>query len=150
MFVLGQQFISLRAKNTLADELVDGHVRSLMVSHLTDVASTDRHTVKPWFEGKLDFAPPVKDPADQGFPLKGGRLDYLDRRPVAVCVYQRHSHWINLFIMPTEKVRETTPQPSVRRGFNLLTWESAGMSFYAVSDLNAAELKEFAEALSKL
>jgi anti-sigma factor RsiW len=150
MFVLGQQFISLRAENTLADELVDDHVRSLMVSHLTDVTATDQQTVKPWFEGKLDFAPPVKDPAGQGFPLRGCRLDYLDRRPVAVCVYQRRGHWINLFIMPAEKVREATPQPSTHRGFNILTWASAGMSFYAVSDLSSAELNDFGFAFSKL
>jgi len=149
MFVLGQQFVSFRERNTLADQLVDDHVRSLMAAHLTDVASTDQHTVKPWFEGKLDFAPPVRDLATQGFPLRGGRLDYLDRRAVAALVYQRHSHWINLFVAPAEKPGEAAPQTTVRRGFNIVAWDSAGMSFHAVSDLNGAELRDFALALSK-
>jgi anti-sigma factor RsiW len=129
----------------LVDEIVSGHVRSLMADHLTDVASSDKHTVKPWFDGKLDFSPAVVDLADHGFPLVGGRLDYLGNRSVAALVYARQKHFINLFVWPsTREGRPGEPKLS-RNGFNLIHWNASEMTYWAVSDLNPAELGEFAE-----
>jgi anti-sigma factor RsiW len=128
----------------LTQELVASHVRSQMLpTHRFDVASSDPHTVKPWFEGKLDFAPPVKDLADQGFPLVGGRLDYLDNRPVAALFYQRRKHSINLFIWPSPTGSETAEKMVTRQGYHMFQWSSSGMTFWAVSDLNDRELQEF-------
>jgi anti-sigma factor (TIGR02949 family) len=133
--------------DAIVDEVVNEHVRSLMAEHLFDVRSTDQHTVKPWFLGKLDFAPPVADLASIGFPLVGGRLDYLDGRPVAALVYQRQKHTINVFVCPDrENVFAATGARSVR-GFHVQHWIRDGMSFWAVSDLNDAELSEFAREL---
>jgi anti-sigma factor RsiW len=128
----------------LTQELVASHVRSQMLpSHRFDVASSDPHTVKPWFEGKLDFSPPVKDLVAQGFPLIGGRLDYLHGRAVAALVYQRRKHSINLFIWPSSPGDDATPSKATRQGFHMIRWTSSSMTFWAVSDLNEGELQEF-------
>jgi anti-sigma factor RsiW len=119
-----------------------------MLNHLTDVPSTDQHTVKPWFSGKLDYSPPVRDLAARGFTLTGGRLDYLNGRTVAALVYQRRQHTINLFVWPVE-ARDRNPAVSSRQGFHLVTWRKGGMEYWAISDLNEAELLEFARALSE-
>jgi anti-sigma factor RsiW len=133
------------AEQALATEVVSSHVRSLMASHLTDVTSTDQHTVKPWFDGKLDFAPPVTDVASQGFPLLGGRLDYLGGRPVAALVYGRHKHVINLFLWPRSGDRP--PSEMTLRGYHTVHGVKNGMEYWAVSDVNAQELESFVQDL---
>jgi anti-sigma factor RsiW len=136
---------SLRAPGTADDALVaqavSGHLRSLQPQHLMDVASTDRHTVKPWFEGRLDFSPEVKDLAGQGFPLAGGRLDVVGGRTVAALVYRRHLHVINVFQWPGEAAAD--PQPYRQHGYTAIEWSGGGMRYVAVSDLNEAELRQF-------
>jgi anti-sigma factor RsiW len=134
--------------NAIADQVIANHVRSLLATHLLDVASSDQHTVKPWFEGKIDFAPAVTDFASQGFPLIGGRLDYLNGRTVAVLVYQRNKHPINLFVAPISSARDSSPSFLTRRGYNLLRWTRNGMEYWAISDLNETELRQFAAVSS--
>jgi anti-sigma factor RsiW len=133
------------AQQQLAQEIVSSHVRSLMANHAMDVASSDQHTVKPWFDGKIDFAPPVKDLAAREFPLVGGRLDYLGGRAVVALVFQRHKHIINLFIWPDKQTNSKPGALPSIKGYNLVYWSQAGMSFWAVSDLNQKELDEFSQ-----
>ncbi len=131
------------AQNSLAYEVASDHIRSLQPGHLYDVQSTDRHTVKPWFDGKLDFAPPVVDLADHGFPLVGGRLDYLNHRNVAALVYQRQKHYINLFVWPRPSGEPRLPGNQSVQGYNLIFFQRDGMDLCASSDLNSNELSQF-------
>jgi anti-sigma factor RsiW len=129
-------------RDTLAQEVVGAHVRSLMVDHLTDVTSTDQHTVKPWFNGRTDVAPPVGDLEAEGYPLVGGRLDYLDNRPVAALIYRHDRHPINLFTWPAAG-ENVAPTMLVRQGYNLVHWQQSGSVFWVISDLNADALSRF-------
>ena len=136
------------ASNTLEREVVDSHIRSLMGSHLMDVPSTDQHTVKPWFAGKLDFSPPVQDFSAEGFPLIGGRLEYLEGHPVAAVIYRRNQHIINVFVWPVAAsdrgFRDTT-----RQGYHVIETIHGGMQYCLVSDLNQLELKQLADHLTR-
>jgi anti-sigma factor RsiW len=133
------------AQQQLAREIVSSHVRSLMAEHALDVVSTDQHTVKPWFNGKLDFSPPVKDLKAQEFPLIGGRLDYISGRSVAALVFHRAKHVINLFIWPAN-ADDSKPVPvTTIQGYNVIHWTNAGMTFWAVSDLNGKDLMGFVQ-----
>ena len=133
----------------LVTELVTSHVRSMMADHMTDVSSSDSHTVKPWFVGKLDFSPPAKDLTEQGFSLIGGRLDYLENRPVAALVDRRRQHFINLFIWPSISSSLLGQEQLTSRGYNLIHWIDSGMTYWLVSELNAAELTECAHLLKQ-
>ncbi len=133
--------------DALAQEVVASHVRSLMADHLTDVLSTDQHAVKPWFSGKLDFSPAVRDLADQGFTLVGGRLDYVKGRQVASLVYQRRKHFINVFLWPNTQRGNTEPRQATRDGYSILYWKHGGFEYWAVSDLNTEELQQLARLL---
>ena len=136
----------LPSQDALAEELVTSHIRSLMVDHLSDVASTDQHTVKPWFSGKLDYAPPVQDFANQGFALAGGRIDYVEHRPIAALVYQHKGHVINAFVWPAAQADSSVRQRT-RRGFNMIEWKTKGMRYWVVSDITLGDLEEFARLI---
>jgi anti-sigma factor RsiW len=127
----------------ILSEVVSAHLRSLQAGHLTDVLSTDQHTVKPWFNGKLDVAPPVVDLTAQGFTLIGGRLDYVDTRPIGAIVYRRRAHVINLFVTQTASTEHRPAKIETIQGFNIRRWSDRGLSYWAVSDLAADELAEF-------
>src|SRR6266513_2404812 len=131
------------ADQFLATQLIGSHVRSLMANHLTDVASSDQHTVKPWLDVKLDFAAPVVDLSGEGFPLIGGRLDYLDNHSVAALVYQRRKHFINLFVWPAGPGAEKAMNTISRQGYHLLHWLDSEFNYWAVSDISEKELQEF-------
>ncbi len=129
-------------------EVVAAHVRSLMTpGHLNDVASTDQHTVKPWFAGRLDFAPPVRDLAASGFPLAGGRLDYIDGRPVAALTYKRRLHAVNLFVWPVSEP-DTPPVSTSVNGYSVAHWTRGSMRYWAVSDAAPGEVASFAQAMT--
>jgi anti-sigma factor RsiW len=130
------------ANDAVIAQVISGHVRSLQGDHLMDVVSTDQHTVKPWFEGKLDFSPRVKDLASEGFPLAGGRLDALEGHSVAALIYKRRLHVINLFQWPSE--RGNAPQAVTQEhGFTVIRWSGEGMQYVAISDVNEGDLKQF-------
>ena len=131
------------ADQFLATQLIASHVRSLMANHLADVASSDQHTVKPWLDAKLDFAPAVVDLSQKGFPLIGGRLDYLDNRPVAALIYQRRKHFINLFVWPAGSDAARSTKTMTRQGYQLSHWIHSDLNYWAVSDINEKELQEF-------
>lgn len=134
----------------LAQEIVADHIRSLQLpDHLTDVVSSDQHTVKPWFSGKVDFSPPVRDFADQGFSLCGGRLEYLNKRTVAALVYQRRLHYINLYIWPAVQAPSGGGATTRLQGYNLVHWTTSGLTFWAISDLNNVELHDFARLVQQ-
>jgi len=132
----------------LEDQLVASHVRSLLASHLIDVATSDRHVVKPWFNGKIDFAPPVVDLADQGFPLVGGRLDYADERVVAALVYRRRAHVINLFVLPARAQPLAWFAHAKTTSYSVVHWTRGGLDFWAVSDIEAGDLEAFHKAFA--
>jgi anti-sigma factor RsiW len=133
----------------LVNDIISSHVRSMMANHITDVASSDSHTVKPWFGGKLDYSPPATDLTEQGFRLIGGRLDYLDNRPVAAVVYQRSQHFINLFVWPSADAAIKQEDVLTRQGYNLIHWTQSGMTYWLVSELNLTELNECARLLKQ-
>jgi len=135
--------------DAVAQEVVSSHVRSLMGEHLFDVRSTDQHTVKPWFLGRLDFSPPVTDLVSAGFPLTGGRLDYVAGRPVAALVYTRGQHTINLFVWPATSDAVGSSEAQAIRGFHIRHWARGGMSYWAVSDVNNPDLDQFVHALQQ-
>src|SRR5437764_5227294 len=127
----------------LATQLIASHVRSRMANHLTDVASSDQHTVKPWLDAKLDFAAPVVDLSAEGFPLIGGRLDYLDNHPVAALIYQRRKHFINLFVWPARPGATETKETMTRQGYHLVHWTDSDFNYWAVSDVSDSDLQTF-------
>lgn len=133
----------------LAQQIAYSHIRSLQAQHLIDIASSDRHVVKPWFNGRLDFSPPVIDMAEEGFPLDGGRLDFIDGHSVSVLVYRRNRHPINVYAWPGAD-RDTGVQMRESRGYHLAQWSAGGMRFWAASDLAGDELRAFAERLGAL
>jgi anti-sigma factor RsiW len=135
----------VKASDRVLDQVIAGHVRSLQACHLTDVPSSDSHTVKPWFTGKLDFSPQVPDLASHGYTLSGGRLDYLADRPVAALIYLCRKHVINLFAWPVTDTDESTVRSFCRQGFHVFHWQDSGVQYWAISDLNAKELDEFVQ-----
>ena len=134
------------AQQILTEELTASHVRSLQADHLSDVISTDQHTVKPWFNGKLDFSPPVIDLASIGFPIEGGRLDYINGKTVAVIIYRHNKHPINLYVWPGAGSDSST-QTSSDNGYKLAHWAENGMNYWAVSDLETEKLVNFTKTI---
>ena len=134
-------------QSTLTAELIDAHVRSLQPGHLFDVQSTDQHTVKPWFDGKLDFIPPVSDFSERGFPLVGGRLDVIDGHNVAALVYGRRKHFINVFIWPKRETESIAESSGSREGYNWVAGQSGDMQIYLISDAALSDLRELKDLI---
>ena len=148
-WIAALQLTPTPTKHLVVAEIISSHARAKVTGHVTDVASSERHTVKPWLSSRLDFSPPVIDLTSAGFPLIGGRVDYLDHRPVAVVVYGRRQHVIDLFIWPqTDAPPTAIRQIASERGYQTMQWTDRGMTFWAISDLNATELKTFSETFS--
>ncbi|MDB5694228.1 MAG: hypothetical protein JWO81_3291, partial [Alphaproteobacteria bacterium] len=145
LLLAAPQFTSV----AMQDQLVASHVRSLLASHLTDVATSNRHVVKPWFNGRIDFAPPVVELAGQGFPLVGGRLDYLDGRVVPALVYRRNLHVINLFVRPKDRFASPLGFAARKNGYSLVRWTDGGLEYWAVSDIEPADLDSFHRAFEQ-
>jgi anti-sigma factor RsiW len=143
----GLVVVALRGddQQRIMSEVVSAHLRSLQAGHLTDVISTDQHTVKPWFNGRLDVSPPVIDLTAQGFTLVGGRLDYVDARAIGAVVYRRRQHVINLFVSQTATAERQPAKIETIQGFNIRRWGDRGLNYWAVSDIGADELAEFGE-----
>jgi len=137
--------LSRGGEDALVGQVLASHVRSLMPGHLTDVISSDQHTVKPWFNGKLDVSPPVIDLTAQGFTLIGGRLDYVDARAIGAVVYRRRQHIINLFIAQTPNIERRAAKTEIIQGFNIRRWSERGLNYWAISDIGADEIAEFGE-----
>lgn len=135
------------AQGMLAQEVVECHIRSLMAAHLTDVISTDKHTVKPWYAGRLSFSPPVEDFASRGYPLVGGRLDYVDGHQAAALVYRFRKHTINAFVWPASGAPPSAETVTRLRGYNVVQWSDSEMTWAVVSDLNGEDLERFAGLL---
>jgi anti-sigma factor RsiW len=133
-------------RSPIEDEIIASHVRSLLVNHLTDVTTSNQHTVKPWFNGKIDFSPPVVDLASEGFPLVGGRVDYIGGRVVAALIYRRNAHLINVFVWPALPAAAIATS---RDGFNMDSWSKNGLIFWAVSDTSADDVNKFREAFTE-
>jgi anti-sigma factor RsiW len=141
--------VSLQPNTTaLEDQLVASHVRSTLAAHLVDVETSDRHVVKPWFNGRVDFAPPVVELADRGYPLAGGRLDYIGERVVAALVYRRNRHVINLFVWPSKPGPSLPPAAALHSGYSVVHWRRGGLEFWAVSDIDARDLEGFHQAFA--
>ena len=146
LVILAIGYFSTQGIPELDQEAVANHVRSLQVNHLMDVASTDQHTVKPWFAGKLDYSPPVVDLAPSGYPLIGGRLDVLNHRYVAAIIYQRRKHYINLFIWPSG-TESLYGRLYYQNGYRVLGWTQSGMNYLAVAELGEKEMREFVQMI---
>ncbi len=148
---LGVRFVpgvlNARQGNLVAQEIVASHIRSLQPNHLMDVVSADQHTVKPWFDGKLDFSPPVRDLAERGYPLVGGRLDYVGGRDVAALVYQIRKHYINVFVWPDDGSKVALPKSLSTQGYNVMCESNGGMRLCGVTDANADDLRQFMQLL---
>jgi anti-sigma factor RsiW len=149
LVALGSWGIATRRATTdaLGDQVLASHLRSLMPGHLTDVVSSDQHTVKPWFNGRLDFSPPVYDFAGRGFPLLGARLDYVGGRSVAALVYGRRKHFINVFLWPAGGASSGVADGKTRQGYHLLHWVGPDYTYWLISDLGSTELRQFAQLL---
>jgi len=140
--------VAVPRRDALVEQAVAAHARSLQLEHAMDVATSDQHTVKPWFEGKVGFAVPVRDYAAEGFELAGGRLDYLDGRPAAALVYRHGKHLLNLFILDADGARDAAPAGGNVRGFSSWRWRSGGLRFLLVGDVSGPEMEALARRMA--